>query len=59
MPSYSLTVADDRRILSAQASDREEALAKFGKELNKRLTLNDQGTVANHLMDEWTESPHG
>lgn len=59
MPYYNLAVGNEPgRILSAAAKDRSEALAIFGKELGKRLTLDDQGIVAPYLLDEWQNGPH-
>ncbi len=58
MPYYNLLVVDEIRTLATAASDREDALAIFGKELGLRLTLNDQDTPASYLLDEWHESPH-
>ncbi len=58
MPYYNLLVVDEIRTLATAASDREDALAIFGKELRLRLTLNDQDIPAAYLLDEWHESPH-
>ncbi len=59
MPHYSLTIVDEpERVLSTPAKDREEALAIFGKELGKCLTLDEQETVADYMLDEWHEGPH-
>ncbi|MFQ5757755.1 MAG: hypothetical protein ACE5H7_16875 [Acidiferrobacterales bacterium] len=59
MPYYNLSVVNEPgRILSTPAKDRVEALALFGKDLGKRLTLDDQGMTASYLLDEWHEGPH-
>lgn len=58
MPYYDLLVVDEQRTLATLARDREDALAIFGKELDLRLTLNDQDIPAPYLLDEWRESPH-
>jgi len=59
MPNYDLLVVNEPgRILSTPAKDREEAIAVFGEEIGKRLTLDDQGITANYLLDEWHEGPH-
>jgi len=59
MPYYNLSVVNEPgRILSTPAKDREEALAVFGNELGKRLTLDDQGMTAPYLLDEWHNGPH-
>ncbi len=56
MPYYNLTVSE--KTLSAAAANRSAALLHFEQEIGKKLTLEDQGGVPEHLMDEWTESPH-
>lgn len=56
MPYYNLTVGE--KLLSASARDRTEALLIFGQEIEKTLTLADQGGVAAHPLDEWNEGPH-
>ena len=54
MPYYNLAVVNEPgRILSTAAKDRVEALAIFGEELGKRLTLDDQELTASYLLDEW------
>jgi hypothetical protein len=58
MPYYNLLVMKDLRILGAVASNREEALGSFGKELGIRLSLNEQDVPPPYLLDEWHESPH-
>jgi hypothetical protein len=59
MPYYNLAVVKEPgRILFTPAKDRAEALAIFGKELGKRFTLDEQETIADHLLDEWQEGPH-
>lgn len=59
MPYYNLAISNEpERVLSTPAKDREEALAIFGKELGKRLTLDEQETVADYMLDEWHEGPH-
>ncbi len=58
MTYFNLRVVQDHRTLAAVAKDREEALAIFGRELGARLTLDDQGTPAPYLLDEWYDSPH-
>ena len=59
MPYYNLAVVNEPgRILSTPAKDRVEALAIFGEELGKRLTLDDQGVTASYLLDEWQNGPH-
>ncbi len=59
MPYYSLAIVNEPgRVLFTPAKDREEALAIFGKELGKRLTLDEQETVADYMLDEWHEGPH-
>lgn len=58
MPYYALLVVNEIRTLIAVASDREDALAIFGKKLGLRLTLKDQDIPASYLLDEWHESPH-
>ena len=59
MPYYNLAiVSEPGRIMSTPANDRLDALAIFGKELGKRLTLDSQGMTAAYLLDEWHEGPH-
>ena len=58
MPYYNLLVVNENQTLVAVASDREDALAIFGKKLGLRLTLNDQDIPTSYLLDEWHESPH-
>ncbi len=60
MPCYDLLVMADLRVLATVAADRESAVADFGKELNKRLSLNSEDdSVAPYLMDEWDgKGPH-
>ena len=58
MTYFNLRVVQDHRTLAAAAKDREEALNIFGQELGARLTLDDQGTPAPYLLDEWHDSPH-
>jgi hypothetical protein len=53
MPYYNAWVASDNRTLPGEkASDRDHALAIFGKELGVRLTLVDQSTAAPYLLGE-------
>lgn len=56
MPNYNLAVGTD--VLSEVARDRADALMIFGERIGKDLTLEDQGTIAPYLMDEWHEGPH-
>lgn len=56
MPHYNLT--NGAETLCESAGSRVQALYLFEQKIGKELTLEDQGTVADHLMDEWTESPH-
>ena len=59
MPYYDLAVVNEPgRVLASAARNRQEALAVFGEELGKRLTLDDQGKIAPYLLDEWEEGPH-
>jgi hypothetical protein len=58
MPYYSLLIADKQKTLLTSAGDRSEALAIFGKELGLKLTLEDDGCVAQYLLDEWQVNPH-
>jgi len=54
MPCYDLVVVEDHRLLVTVAADRASALADFGKELNKRLSLSpEDDSMAPYLMDEW------
>jgi hypothetical protein len=56
---YNLAVVNERgRVLSTPAKDRQEALALFGKELGKQLTLDDQGAVAPYLLGESEKALH-
>ena len=56
MPHYSLAIVNEPgRVLSTPAKDREEALTIFGKELGKRLTLDEKKMVADYVLDEWHE----
>ena len=59
MPFYNLAVVDQPgRILSTPAKDRTEALAIFGEEIGKRLTIEEQEAVAAYMLDEWEQGPH-
>lgn len=57
MPNYSLQI-EPGKVLFAVAGSRGEALAELGEHLGQALTLDDQGSVAPYLLDEWNESPH-
>ncbi len=54
MPYYNLN--DGATVLSEAAGSRAEALVKFGRTMRKKLTLEDQGCVPDHLMSEREES---
>jgi hypothetical protein len=58
MPNYNLRVVNENRVLDTVSGDRESAVADFGKQLGKQLSLNDQDGPAPYLLDEWHESPH-
>lgn len=59
MPNYDLIIVDNHKVLATVAADRESAVADFGKQLNKRLSLTPENdSLASYLMDEWTEGPH-
>ena len=66
MPNYTLTAKNEIRAgsgsISEVASNRVEALAIFSKQLRELLTLEDQGGMPQHFMDEWqsqgSENPH-
>ena len=58
MTHYSLLVVDQQTNLRLpSAKNRLEALSHFGKELNRKLTLNGDGP-APFLLDEWEQGPH-
>ena len=57
MPYYNLQI-EPGKTLSTVAKNTDEALAEFGKELGKRLTLEKQDQAAAYLLDEWTKGPH-
>jgi hypothetical protein len=57
MPYFNLAVGS--KILSAVASSRAEALEIFGSAIGEALTFENQGCVAQHMLDEWTNGPHG
>ena len=58
MPYYDLLIVNDNRMLATAASNREEAIAIFGKELDRNFTFAEQGTPAPYMLDEWHEGPH-
>jgi hypothetical protein len=58
MPHYNLLIVAEQRTLAGTARDREEAVAAFGREIGRRLTLDDQDIPAPYLLDEWHEGPH-
>jgi hypothetical protein len=60
MAYYSLLIVDKQETLSGVAArDRAEAVAMFGQQLGRDLTLTDDDTgVAEYLLDEWWEQPH-
>jgi hypothetical protein len=58
MLHYNLFIVSDDKTLSAVASNKEDALRMFGKEIGSKLSLAQQDVVPPYLMDEWTESPH-
>ena len=55
---FNLLDVNKQKTLSTPARDRKNALEIFGKELGKSLTLDDQGSVASYLIDEWESGPH-
>ena len=58
MPYYNLLVVNENRMLATVAGDREGAVADFGEQLGKQLTLNEQDAPPSYLLDEWHEGPH-
>lgn len=52
MPNFSLRRASDGDEWSEPATDKSEALEKFGAKLNKRLTFEDQGRPHDYSMAE-------
>lgn len=54
MLSFALSHGTD--VLPERAVNREDALLKFGATLGTVLTCEDQGTVADHMMDEWNDA---
>ena len=58
MPYYNLLVVDENRLLATEAGDKEGAVADFGEQLGKQLTLNEQDAPAPYLLDEWHKGPH-
>ena len=52
---YTLRIMKDLSHLHAVARDKAQALNTFGHKLKETLTLEDQGDVAQYLMDEWSE----
>jgi hypothetical protein len=60
MAFYSLLIVDKQETVSGIAArDRAEAVAMFGRQLGRDLTLDDDDTcVAQYLLDEWSENPH-
>ena len=57
MPYYNLLVPGARGALSTPANSRAEALAIFGKEIRKTLSLEGEAP-APYLLDEWEVGPH-
>jgi hypothetical protein len=60
MAFYSLLIVDKQETVSGVAAlDLAEAVALFGRQLDRELTLEDDDTgVAEYLLDEWWEQPH-
>jgi hypothetical protein len=59
MPYYDLLIVDQHKTLHTPARDRSDALAIFGKELNRRFTLEGGDAAAvSYLLDEWEVGPH-
>jgi hypothetical protein len=52
---YTLRIMRDLKDLHAVARDQAHALHTLGDELKATLTLEDQGHVAEYMMDEWSE----
>ena len=58
MTHYSLLDVNQQKTFPLPyARTRPEALSCFGKELNRKLTLNGDGP-APFLLDEWEEDTH-
>ena len=58
MTHYSLLDVNQQKTLPLpSARNRLEALAHFGKELGRKLTLTGDGP-APFLLDEWEQGPH-
>ncbi|MFZ0694023.1 MAG: hypothetical protein WAN51_07720 [Alphaproteobacteria bacterium] len=60
MAFYSLLIVDKQETVGGIAArDRAEAVAMFGRQLGRDLTLVDDDTcVAQYRLDEWWEGPH-